>query len=68
MDEFISKCVKMADLFAKLNDKYALRKILTEDEYYLFIEMFNVYSAFKDSQYQRKGELTNVRNYGCKKS
>ncbi len=31
MDEFISKCVKMADIFAKINDKAKIRKILTED-------------------------------------
>ncbi len=57
MDEFISKCVKMADIFAKINDKAKIRKILTEDEYDLFIEMFNVYSAFQNSQKPKsKGE------------
>ncbi len=54
MDEFISKCVKMADIFAKINDKAKIRKILTEDEYDLFIEMFNVYSAFQNSQKTKK--------------
>ena len=59
MDEFIAKCVKMADVFARINDTMQLRKILTEDEYDLFIDMYRVYSAFQNSQKTKeKGEIT----------
>lgn len=60
MDEFIAKCVKMADIFAKLNYRCHLRKILTEDEFDLFIEMYNVYSAFQNSQTKEKEKKENV--------
>ncbi len=61
MDEFIAKCVKMADIFAKLNDTMQVRKILTADEYDLFLEMYQVFSAFLNSQKPKeKGEKQNV--------
>lgn len=50
MDEFIVKCVKMADIFAKLNDTMQVRKILTADEYALFLEMYRIFSAFQNTK------------------
>ena len=60
MDEFIAKCVRMADIFAKINDRVVLWKLLTDEEYQLFCEMYNVYSAFKYSQNEAKEIKENV--------
>lgn len=61
MNEFIIKCVKMADIFAKLNDTMQVRKLLTEDEYDLFLEMYQVFSAFQNSQKtKQKGDKQNA--------
>lgn len=63
MDNLIAKCVKMAGIFAKINDRCMLRKILTDDEYLLFIDMYNVFSAFENSQTKVKEKKENVCDY-----
>lgn len=54
MDEFISKCVRMSKIFAKINDTMQLRKILTADEYELFLDMYRVYTAFVLSEEKKE--------------
>lgn len=54
MDEFISKCVRMSKIFEKINDTMQLRKILTDDEYDLFIDMYRVYTAFVLSEEKKE--------------
>lgn len=63
MDYFIARCVRYTEILMKIHDKCKLRKILDDDEYSDFMELFSLFYALYDSQIE-KMKKSEVRKNG----